>query len=300
MMDFKTAAIPLIDLGFKVFPLRPGTKEAFTPNGVYDATDEHEQIEIWNRECPTANVALGCGPDSGVMVLDVDKQHGGEETLRALVKFNVELPKAPMQQTPQGGFHLLLNHDPRIGNSVGSATHGLGPGLDIKSKGGYVVLAPSYWNGLKRGKVILPGGGSYKWVRAPRGNALPKMPDWMAAKLIPKPLPPFAKRRIELGDATIAQVVSALGVVSNNDYWVWVKMGMAIEDAFGDQGYDIWRNWSGAGYSEFSESVCLKKWQSFKGSGGKRVSIASVFYEARSAGADLTKIFKDNRERAST
>lgn len=292
-MDFLKSAIPYVKLGFRLFPLKPGSKEAFTPNGVYDATMDIGQIEEWGQQYPTANLAVGCGPDSGICALDIDKHHGGVETLKALTRRHGELPKAPMQQTPHGGFHMFFAYDKRIGNSKGSKTNGLGPGLDVKSKGGYVVLAPSFWDGYKRGKEVLPGGGHYKLVRAPRGPHMPFMPGWMINILMPKSIPPFAKRQIDMGDATIAQVVQALKCVSNHDYSVWVKMGMAIKSEFDDTGYDVWLNWSSAGYSEFSEAECRKKWASFKRSQG--VTIASVFYEARAAGADLTKIFRERK-----
>lgn len=292
-MDFLSAAKPYVRLGFKVLPLKPGSKEASTPNGVYDATDGITEIEKWGLQCPEANIAVGCGPDSGICVLDVDKQHGGINTLKELQHRYGDLPMAPMQRTPQGGFHMFFAYDKRIGNSVGSKTNGLGPGLDVKSKGGYVVLAPSYWDGYKRGKLELPGGGHYVWIKAPLGTHLPTIPGWMIDILMPKPLPPFTRRQIEMGDATIAQVVQALEWVSNHDYGVWIKMGMAVKSAFGDGGYDVWRNWSGAGYSEFSDAECQKKWASFKRTDG--VNIGSVFYEARAAGADLSKIFKERK-----
>lgn len=279
-MDFLKSAMPYAQLGFKVFPLRPGSKEAFTEHGVYDASGDPVQIEEWGREYPNANIAVGCGPESGICVVDIDKHHGGDETMKALIRRHGECPKGPLQRTPQGGFHQFFAYDKRVGNSVGV----LGKGLDMKSKGGYVVLAPSVWDGHKRG-VKVSDGGVYRWIRAPRGNHLPFMSGWMIKAVMPKPVPPFAKRQIDHSDASVAQVEKVLSFVSNHDYGVWIKIGMAIKAQFGDAGFNLWANWSSGNYSSFNVKECEAKWRSFKRKDG--INIGSVFYEARKAGADL-------------
>lgn len=291
-MDFLEQALIYCSMGFKIIPLKPMSKEAFTPHGVYDATDNLEQIKEWASQISSANMGLGCGPESGVCVLDVDKHHGGDKKLADLIKKNGDFPKCPMSLTPRGGNHLFFAYDKRVGNSVGSKTSGLGIGLDVKSKGGYVVLPPSYWDGMTKGKKVCEGG-EYRWVRAPRGNNLPMMPEWMITKLMPKPIPAFSQRQIDRSDASIEEIESALKFINNENYGTWVKIGMAIHSKFGDAGFDLWLNWSGNGYANFSVKECERKWRSFKRNTG--VSIASVFYEARISGADLSKIFKESK-----
>ena len=286
-MDFLTIASAYINMGYKVLPLRPGTKQAFVKRGVYEATDDIKTIERWAKLYPNANIAAACEP-SGFTILDIDRHHGGVETLKDLTKKFGELPRAPIQQTPRGGYHMFFRFEDGVRNSTGDATRGLGAGLDIKSRGAYITLSPSYWDGLQRGKRIHEGG-KYKWLRAPRGNALPKFPRWIINKLKPKPVTPFKPSTPNLSDVDLASVEKALAAVPNSNYDVWVRMGMALKTEFGDAGYTIWADWSQAGYKEFSAGHCKAKWRSFKHGG---VTIGSLFYEARTAGFDMNEIIK--------
>ncbi|GBF26616.1 hypothetical protein MnTg02_01657 [bacterium MnTg02] len=185
-MNFFNAACLYVGLGWRVFPLRPGSKKTLKGIGVYDATDDEDIIAGWERQTPNANIAVACGPETEITVVDVDKHHGGIESLKALLKANGELPKMPMSQSPRGGFHMYFAYDKRVGNS----TNRIGKGIDCKSKGGYVVLPPSWWDGTNGNKKELDGGGHYTWVRAPKGVHLPIMPGW----LIRMAMPPAAPR----------------------------------------------------------------------------------------------------------
>jgi hypothetical protein len=77
----------------------------------------------------------------------------------------------------------LLKADPSIGGSKGR----LGPGIDLKSTGGYIVAAPSWIQSSKNGP-----GGTYCWEVTPFEVAPPPMPVWMTTLLCraPPPRPP--------------------------------------------------------------------------------------------------------------
>lgn len=295
MMDFLSAAERYVRLGFKVFPLKPLSKVPLTEHGVLDATDDMDVLAHYVRNHPDANIAVGCGPDSGITVIDVDRHHGGVESLKELIKKHGDIPQCPMAQTPQGGFHLYLGNDTRIGNSVGV----LAKGVDVKSQGGYVVLPPSYWDGfkMKRGKdgkrkrVQVCDGGTYKWLRAPLGSRMPVMPAWILKLLLPKPMPKFAPKHWDKTNTDLAQVAKALKFIPNYDYGTWTMAGMALKLDFGAAGYDLWCDWSATGYADYSPQECGAKWKSFKRGDG--VHVASIFHAARQAGADLKNIFKE-------
>jgi hypothetical protein len=79
-MDFLQEAERYVRLGFKVFPLKPLSKVPLTEHGVLDATDDMDVLARYVRNHPNANIAVGCGPESGqvgLTVIDVDKHHGG-------------------------------------------------------------------------------------------------------------------------------------------------------------------------------------------------------------------------------
>jgi hypothetical protein len=100
------------------------------------------RIVRWWREQPAANIGLVTGQASGVLVLDVDPGHGGEEALTTLAQRYGELPASRRVRTGGGGFHAYfrLPSDGYYASCVG--LDGL-KGIDVRGDGGYVVTPPS-------------------------------------------------------------------------------------------------------------------------------------------------------------
>jgi DNA-binding transcriptional ArsR family regulator len=122
-------------------------------------------VLAWWKRWPDANIGLRTGLDAMLIVLDVDVQHGGAGTLAGLVKKNGSLPTdAPEVLTGGGGKHIYFCHP---GREVRSSAGKLGPGLDIRGDGGYVIAPPS----------LHENGRAYKWTR-PLGPP-PTMPAWL-------------------------------------------------------------------------------------------------------------------------
>jgi len=110
-------------------------------HGYQDASRDPETIKGWWTEFPLANIAIATGVPSNLLVLDVDPKNGGDESLKELEKQIGPLPKTVIALTGGGGEHyyFILPVNAEIKNSIGK----LGPGLDIKTTGGYVVAEPS-------------------------------------------------------------------------------------------------------------------------------------------------------------
>lgn len=136
-----TAALGYAAHGYEVFPTAVETKAPLTPHGVKDASTDPDVIARWWTTYPNANVAIR--PPAGVFVIDVDTEeahgHDGFATLAALVEELGPLPPdAPKAITRSGGWHIWLSGaDDVIGG------FGKGSGVDIKSRGGYVIVPPS-------------------------------------------------------------------------------------------------------------------------------------------------------------
>jgi hypothetical protein len=182
------AAIAYADLGFLVLPLwsahdgccncgctdcdSPGKHPhgRHAPHGLKDATGDKAVIRKWFREGQLVNIGIRTGPESGLLVLDVDPRHGGDESLKELGS----LPDTATVATGGGGRHLYFKYPDgmNIRNSAGR----LGSGLDIRAAGGYVAAPPS----------IHVSDGVYKWLRDPRGG-LADLPQHILEKLIEKP-----------------------------------------------------------------------------------------------------------------
>lgn len=128
----------------------PG-KHPRTPNGFKDASTDSFQIGEWWEKWPDANIGIVTGAVSGLFVLDVDLRHGGDETLAQMERQYGALPRTAKVRTG-GGWHYYFRHP---GGEVRSGK--LGPGIDLKADGGYVVAPPS----------LHASGQSYEWEVRP-------------------------------------------------------------------------------------------------------------------------------------
>ncbi|HAM56347.1 MAG: hypothetical protein A2X51_14355 [Candidatus Rokubacteria bacterium GWC2_70_24] len=106
-------------------------------NGFKDATTDEATIRAWWGQEPDANIGT---PTETRLVLDVDPRHGGDETLAELERQHGALPLTPLVHTGGGGTHHHFDMPtPPLGNSTGK----LGPGLDTRGVGGYVLIPPA-------------------------------------------------------------------------------------------------------------------------------------------------------------
>ena len=156
----------------------PG-KHPITRRGLHDASSDRDQLRVWWARNPDANVAIRTGGQSGLVVLDVDPDHDGMRSLRTLVDQYGKMPAGPRVRTGSGGWHLYFQHpDENIRNSAGTR---LGPGIDIRADGGYVIAPPSHHR----------SGAVYEW----RGLDLdvPRLPDWTLERLTLAPKRPSTR-----------------------------------------------------------------------------------------------------------
>lgn len=104
-----------------------------------------EVAEWWSGDRSRLGVGILTGAISGnIFVLDVDVGPGkdGDDSLRALQLQHDDLPETAEVRTGSGGRHLYFRAPPGVAvvrNSAGK----LGPGLDIRGEGGFVVAPPS-------------------------------------------------------------------------------------------------------------------------------------------------------------
>jgi hypothetical protein len=153
----------------------PG-KHPRTEHGLKDATTDAAIIERWWRTWPGANVGIATGAVSGIVVLDIDPQHGGNEALGDLQLAHGPLPKTQIVCTGSGGKHLYFGHP---GSHVPNSSGALGPGIDVRGDGGYVVAPPS--NHIS--------GKCYAWESSGRIDevAIAAVPDWLLALILKPP-----------------------------------------------------------------------------------------------------------------
>lgn len=145
-------------------------KHPRTRRGLHDATCDPARIKAWWRTWPAANVGIRTG--GGLAVVDVDPAHGGAASVDALESAHGRLPDTMAVRTGGAGLHLYFAADGAVRNSAGA----LGPGVDVRGEGGYVVAPPSRH----------ASGGRYRWAGT---AALAPLPDWVLEALVrPEPV----------------------------------------------------------------------------------------------------------------
>jgi Bifunctional DNA primase/polymerase, N-terminal/Primase C terminal 1 (PriCT-1) len=129
------------------------------------ATTDMDIIRRWWTWWPAANVGIVTG--QGLLVVDVDPRHGGDESLAALEAAHGALD-TPRALTGGGGSHHFL----RVERPVQNAT-GIRPGLDIRGENGFVVAPPS----------LHASGRRYTWDLSADPDEVPLQPAprWLLA-----------------------------------------------------------------------------------------------------------------------
>lgn len=145
-LSFLEHALAWAEAGFYCFPCKPGAKKPITPNGVHDATTDPNQIREWWTANPDANIAVAPAR-SGCYAVDVDPPLG-LASLETLITEHGALPATLAVRTPRGGLHYWFQGD------CPSSVQKLGPKLDTRGRGGYVLVPPSIVNGAAYETIV--------------------------------------------------------------------------------------------------------------------------------------------------
>jgi len=144
MSDLLTQAVSLAQQGYRVLPLKPGTRIPNLKDWQQLATSDTETITKWWKRRPNANVGIATGRT--FLVIDVDVKNG-KSGLQSLAELRAahSLPKTYTVKTPSGGLHLDYKHpgaDRPIKNQVNwypGQKPGVRKGIDIRADEGQVV-----------------------------------------------------------------------------------------------------------------------------------------------------------------
>ena len=108
------------------------------------------------------NVGIVAGQASDLLILDVDPRNGGDETLKGWLAIHA-LPRTPVVRTGGGGWHYYFKWVPGLKNGP------IGPGVDLKVDGGFVVAPPSRH----------PSGDLYSWENDTLALPVAPAPEWL-------------------------------------------------------------------------------------------------------------------------
>ncbi|MBC3189460.1 bifunctional DNA primase/polymerase [Pseudonocardia sp. C8] len=203
----RRVALDAAAAGLYVFPVQPGGKLPAVPRHSAErcrrrgicaeghqgweqrATRDRAQICRWwsGDESARFNVGIACGP-SGIVVIDLDTSTepvadwGGATTGREVLdqlaaRHGETLTDTYSVRTPTDGEHVYyrMPEGLQLRNTHGGHGHSLGPLIDTRAGGGFVVGAGS----------VRPEGA---YLVAEHGQ-IAALPAWLATLLTPPPAP---------------------------------------------------------------------------------------------------------------
>ncbi|WP_324189942.1 bifunctional DNA primase/polymerase [Nocardia cyriacigeorgica] len=146
--SLRAAALAAAARGWPVFPLRPGAKTPAINRWPDRASTDSSHINHWWRQCTSFNIGIVTGlAAAGLHVIDLDSPHMQPPVAQyedALAQFTdrvaVAVPATFTVATP-AGWHLYFRapRRRRLRSTIGR----LGPGIDSRGDGGYIVAPGS-------------------------------------------------------------------------------------------------------------------------------------------------------------
>lgn len=170
------AEIVIEAFGWRVFPVGRD-KVPCIKGGCNAASRDPEIIAGWGQQFPEANVAVPTGAESGIFVIDCDRDDALER-LRRLGR----LPDTLIARSHRGVHLYFLHCGGRVVNRSGKLVERSSSryrsdrwveieGLDIRGDGGSITVPPS----------VHASGREYQWIDAGVPIALP--PPWLLRML---------------------------------------------------------------------------------------------------------------------
>jgi hypothetical protein len=170
-LPLRNAALGYADRGWHVLPCRgklphgrlvPKGRNG-EPGGLSLATDDLATVLDWWTRDPRANIGIVAKP-SGLLILDVDPRHGGDDSLHDLERELGRLPETVRAETGGGGEHLILKHP------GGDFRAKVAEGVDIRDQA-YIIAPPSLHPETRR---------RYEWDLAPEDIEPADIPEaWL-------------------------------------------------------------------------------------------------------------------------
>jgi Bifunctional DNA primase/polymerase, N-terminal/Primase C terminal 1 (PriCT-1) len=183
-----------IERAWCMFPVTARGKKPLISEWPAKASCELDVLEAWAIEYPGSNWGLATGKPSGVFVVDVDGE-AGRASVAELERQGLVLPPTRTVTTGRddGGLHhyFRMPESADIRNDEGKR---IGPHIDVRGTGGFVVLPSS----------VHPTGRLYQCVdpSIPIADA----PGWMIDRLTaPAPRPAAAQNGAQTGAQTFSK-----------------------------------------------------------------------------------------------
>ena len=261
----------------------------------------HEGEQKWKKKLPNMKswkdgvkiekahnaIALICGKNAGIFVLDVDNVNDWEKFLEDIGQ---EEPTTVKAKSGNGGFHYYFKYTDKldaIKNLVKAITYeGKILDIDVKTNEGFIICPPSKYFNKNVDKET-----SYEWIYDIVEHEMIEVPDWLYQYLIqeqPKKkksiyveeeidpiyeeiepfveeiLSPIEEKQtddIEMDTNDIAQLVEMLSKERCDNRKSWIDVGILLHN-LGSHYYMLWEKWSRKS-KKFDKKECIRNWKSF-------------------------------------
>ena len=152
-MNMLDHALRLAAKGFHVFPCEVNGKKPVIMDFPNVATRDAAQIKRWfDGQHYNIGISTSRFRDSeALVVIDIDNKNGksGDASILSLEMEGLDLPASMEQSTPSGGRHIIYS----VGSACKQGVSVLGPGLDIRSRGGYILGPGSVIDGVRYAQI---------------------------------------------------------------------------------------------------------------------------------------------------
>ncbi|MFE9003240.1 bifunctional DNA primase/polymerase [Streptomyces sp. NPDC007875] len=242
-------ALAAAERGYAVFPLSRNKVPAIASpherghcckgqcgqpgHGVHDATTVAADVRLLFDQAPrAAGYGVACGGTLRLIGLDLDR-HGASDGVAELNRLATEhgftIPRTLTVCTPSNGFHLWLTAPEGV--TVPNSAGRVGPGIDVRGTGGYLVGPGSV--GTTGEYVLHPKLGEVD---------VQPVPEALLRLMLPAPVAPVRRRTAPLlrtRDAALDGLVRVVigaqeGERNSKLYWASCKVWAHVADGHMD------------------------------------------------------------------
>ena len=269
---FREASPKLYKMGYSVIPLAYGGKGPVIKRWTdysKSRADKQQMLNWYNDE--KSNIGLVLGGASGIIALDFDHDVDGlHEQIKALMGPVIVAKKAEKGFTAFFRYNGEKSHNwQKNGEMV----------VELLSDGRQTVMPPS----------LHPSQIEYQYVTEKTlenttANELPYLPEDFTEQVNELLNGGKIRREEPRGEAELGEVALAMESIAPDDYYTWIKIGMALKEEFGDEAFQTWDKWSQSG-DKYNPDGMWAKWESFKNSG---VTVGTIYHIALQNGYRFT------------
>lgn len=220
---------------------------------------------------------------SGIVTLDFDKCVGPDGKVRQDVLDLVAMTYAEFSPSGKGIHAIFVGDADILGNRKATVTEGPDFSVEAFSSSGFTTFTGNTLDYVD----ILNGADHLEPLPAITIAECQKRFGLQQTR--PDPDDFMAGREPKMG-LTVEQMETMLSYLDPDmprEHWIKVGMGLSHETDGGDDGFEIWDDWSSNGYTYPDTEALRKQWESFerrKGSNRRLVTMRTVMMMAKKAG----------------